>query len=329
MSRVVSHFDLDGARLQGTYHSAAEGSTASGERVGVLFTNAGLLPRSARGDLATKFADTFSEWGYPCFRFDLPGLGDSSGDVPAEILEFYEWVQEGRFAGVTLKLAKAICERHQLSGIILFGHCGSATTAAFTAMRDEGGLIKGLVLLDPSFILYKAATAPVNPGAGGAKAKPAATAAPANPGAIKRLMKKVQQFRQKFVQTKAGFALKTAWRRTKKMALKFRGSVLPENANMPLIRGWLQFGAQGLPLLAFHADRGDRVIAFDYLHYLETKSKGAIRYTSVKGTNHSFVEGPGPEAIRGGVRDWLGRHFPIAEKQNTMKERPQRTTVTA
>lgn len=325
MSRVVSHFDLDGARLQGTYHPAAEGTAAHGERVGILFTNAGLLPRSARGDLATKFADTFSEWGYPCFRFDLPGLGDSSGEVPAEILEFYEWVQEGRFAGVTLNLAKAICDRYQLSGMILFGHCGSATTAAFSAMRDEGKVIKGLVLLDPSFILYKAATAPAK-AAGAAKPQPAA---PANPGALRRFKKRVQEFRQKFVQTKFGFALKTAWRRTKKMALKFRGSVLPENANIPLIRGWLQFGAQGLPLLAFHADRGDRVIAFDYLHYLETKSKGAIRYTSVKGTNHSFVEGPGPEAIRGGMREWLGRHFPIKEKQNTRNERPQQTTVTA
>lgn len=316
MNRVVEHFDLDGARLQGTFHPAPDSGISTAGKVGILFTNAGLLPRSARGDLATKFADTFAQWGYPCFRFDLPGLGDSSGEVPAEIFEFYEWVQEGHFAAPTHQLAQALCDRHHLSGIVLFGHCGSATTAAFAAMRDPSGLIKGLILLDPSFILYKAAAPKI-------AAKPKVEAAPAQPGALEKLQKRIQELRQKFVQTRVGFALKTAWRRTKKRALALRGSVLPENANHALIRGWLDFGRKGLPLLAFHADRGDRVIAFDYLHYLQAQSKGAIQYTSVKGTNHSFVEGPGPEAIRSGARTWLDCHFPLSEKTQNKSSQPQ------
>ncbi len=311
MMRQISQFDIGGARLQGTFHPAA--NAHPGESVGLLFTNAGLLPRSARGDLAAKFADTFSGWGYPCFRFDLPGLGDSSGEVPEDVLGYYEWVQEGKFADVTLKLAAELCKRHQLSGMVLVGHCGSATTAAFTKLRDQGGVVKGLILLDPSFILYQAVTP-------GPKA-PAKPQPQPKPAGAKSLKARVQDFRQEFVKTKFGFALKTIWRRTRKLCLSLRGSVLPKNTNLPVIKAWLEFGRSGLPMLVFHADRGDRDIAFDYLHYLHKATRGAIKYTSVKNTNHSFVEGPGPEAVRSGVRAWLSTHFPIRE-QNQKQSAP-------
>jgi pimeloyl-ACP methyl ester carboxylesterase len=314
MPRQVCYFDLDGARLQGTYHPAVDGNSG-GERLGILFTNAGLLPRSARGDLAARFAETFAEWGYHSFRFDLPGLGDSSGEVPAEILEFYEWVQTGHFAKTTLNLAQAICQKFNLSGIILFGHCGSATTAAFSAMQDKTRLVRGVVLLDPSFILYKAATA----------AAPRPAVKQNAPAADRKLAVKIQQFRQQLVQTRVGFALKTIWRRTQKLALRARGTVLPSNANIALLNGWQQLASKGMPMLVFHADRGDRVIAFDYLHYLHAKSKGRIKHTSIKGTNHSFVEGPGPETIRTEARAWFTRHFPLrARAAEAMAEQKQR-----
>jgi pimeloyl-ACP methyl ester carboxylesterase len=316
MKRQVCHIDFNGARMQGTVHPASE-SDAGTRKVGILFTNPGLLPRSARGDLATKFADTFAEWGYPCFRFDLPGLGDSSGEVPVEVLGYYEQVQTGYYAEATLKMAHALCDQHRLSGMILFGHCGSATTAAFAKLKDQSDIVKGLILLDPSFILYQP-VAPAPPKA--ATLKPQAQPAPGK----KSVKHRIQGFRQKFVTTKFGFALKTGWRKTKKFFLKMRGTVLPKNSNLAVINAWLEFAREQVPMLAFHADRGDRVIAFDYLRYLQAKSKGAIRYTSVTGTNHSFVEGLGPEAICIGVRAFLDRHFsPTIQREKKQSEREQ------
>ena len=111
-------------------------------RIGVVFLNHGFLPRTAPGDSAVYWADSFASCGYPSFRFDLPGLGDSDGDVPAQMLDF---INAGGYAPVLSATVKELVERFNLSGIVIMGHCAGAVTALYTAAAATKEC-KGLVL---------------------------------------------------------------------------------------------------------------------------------------------------------------------------------------
>ncbi len=87
---------VGGVCLRGTYHKPADDGRGTPEHqgeandLGLLFLNHGFLPRSAPGDSAAKWGDSFAQNGYPSFRFDLPGLGDSDGDAPSQMLDVRE-----------------------------------------------------------------------------------------------------------------------------------------------------------------------------------------------------------------------------------------------
>lgn len=84
-TRELISVAFGGIRLWGTYHRSHGGRSgvpedlAEKHRVGVLFLNPGFQPRAALGDSPVYWADSFAKCGYPSFRFDLPGLGDSGG----------------------------------------------------------------------------------------------------------------------------------------------------------------------------------------------------------------------------------------------------------
>ena len=139
----------DGRLLHGTSHIGP----AAGD-VGILFINSGTLPRSSRGDLYAHLADALAERGFKSFRFDLPGLGDSQGEVPGEFVEFYEVVQEGAYADCIAALARDMRKRYGLKAIVLAGICGGAQTSVFAAAKNKGEGVAGLILLDMPFFLY-------------------------------------------------------------------------------------------------------------------------------------------------------------------------------
>jgi len=89
--RKCIQFELGGQWLRGTCHEPSKSG-----RVGLLFGNSGWLPRSGRGDLYAHLADALARDGYWTFRFDMPGLGDSDGDVPADPAELFNIFQTGR-----------------------------------------------------------------------------------------------------------------------------------------------------------------------------------------------------------------------------------------
>ena len=78
--RELVALDGDGVLMRGTYHKPrAAGGAAIRLLPGIMFLNSLLTPRAAFGDTAVRWAESFARRGYPCFRFDLPGQGDSDG----------------------------------------------------------------------------------------------------------------------------------------------------------------------------------------------------------------------------------------------------------
>ena len=160
MRRCVE-IQVEGLRLRGTFHqpSTRQGSMPAPEpdveKTGVLLFNSGFLPRSAQGDLLAHLADRIAAAGFPAFRFDLPGLGDSEGDLPEDAVTFVRSVEKGNFAPYASSLAARLVGLHGLEKIIVGGLCGGGITALFGAAASKGSRIGGVLMLDPIFNLVQ------------------------------------------------------------------------------------------------------------------------------------------------------------------------------
>src|ERR1700758_2148609 len=100
--RELVTLDGLGVLLRGTFHKPHPSKDAGAKLnrlkpLGILFLNSLSLPRAATGDSAVYWAESLAGRGYPSFRFDLPGLGDTAGDVPNELLNF---INAGGFASI-------------------------------------------------------------------------------------------------------------------------------------------------------------------------------------------------------------------------------------
>lgn len=273
-TREVITIEAGGFRLQGTYHYAEEfqeSSPCRNNRIGILFLNSGFLPRAADGDSAVYWADAFSKCGYPSFRFDLPGLGDSDGDLPVLMLDFVHLVNDGRYAPLLSTLTKNLTKRFNLLGVVVVGLCAGAVSAIYTAA--ESTEIKGLVLLDPYFHLKQA-----NASSHGMRAH------------MRGLFDRLRYF-----------------------GLLVLGNRLPRNANLPLIRCWKRLVSTGVPMLVMMPSATKpKAGEFDYLRHFSQRSDRVV-VKRIERTNHSFVKGPGKEAVRTYVEKWLADCFPLAE----------------
>ena len=134
MSQVTETRELftlhcQGAVLRGTFHKPPKDFPGTSS-TGILSLAGFSMPRAAHGDAAVYWAASFANFGYPSFRLDLPGAGDSSADVPAELLQF---VSTGGHERVAAAAVKQLVERYNLSGVVILGHCAGAISAIFAA----------------------------------------------------------------------------------------------------------------------------------------------------------------------------------------------------
>lgn len=156
-TRELFTLDVAAHRIFGTYHRPANRPRSSSTSpVGVLFAHPGTLPRSAYGDAGVYWADAFAACGYPSFRFDLPGLGDSNGTLPEKLLDFQSSVNDATYAPMVASVTQELTSSFNLSGAILVGLCAGAATALYAGAAD--GRVKGLVLMDPYFNLQGEST---------------------------------------------------------------------------------------------------------------------------------------------------------------------------
>lgn len=298
-NRELIVLDGLGIRIQGTYHVPPSvlshvplGHRSQG-RTGVLFLNSLSLPRAASGDSAVHWADSIAEHGYPSFRIDLPGLGDSGGDTSTDLLDS---INAGGFAPVAAAAAKELVDRFGLSGLVIFGHCAGSVSALYAAAASKD--CSGLILLDPYFHLPQAKRSKVREELSGWARR-----------------------------SKVGGLLSNGYDRARNFLLFLRGSALPGNANSLLLARWKQVAAVGLPILLLkapgikaHGSR-PRVGEFDYTgHALKLAGrKSRVSVGFVEGADHSFANYDGREAVERRIEEWLVSHFPLQDLNRSAK----------
>lgn len=140
MTRRHVTFTCEGAALAGTIDQA-EGHT------GLLIVSGGNELRSGAFSGMAELAARIAGAGYPVFRFDRRGVGDSEGGNGG-----FRESGPDIAAAIRCFLAEAPCMRR----IVAFGNCDGATALALSA----GAGIHGLVLANPWAIEDEADTAP-------------------------------------------------------------------------------------------------------------------------------------------------------------------------
>jgi pimeloyl-ACP methyl ester carboxylesterase len=287
-TRQLITLGADGILVRGTYHDVQRNTTEStraAKKIGVLFLNPLSTPRTLIGDSAVYWASSFAAQGYPSLRIDMPGLGDSYGEVAKDLVTF---INNGGFAAVVASKVKEFSERFGLAGVVIYGHCAGATTAVYAASTCKE--CKGLIITNPYFNAANMLTPKLSPGM-------------------------VDWARR----TTVGEVLRAAYARIREARKKRGNGNLPGNANVHLIAHWKQLVSSGLPILIFKSGEPAalgssklRAGAFDYLEHITSLAghKSRLSLRMIEGTNHSFADRLGRAAIREHAEVWLHKHFP-------------------
>jgi pimeloyl-ACP methyl ester carboxylesterase len=287
--------------------SAATPETDAG-KTGVLLLNSGFLPRSAQGDLSARLADKMAGAGFPVFRFDLPGLGDSEGDLPEDAVTFVRLVEKGAFAPYASALAAELVELYNLDKIVMGGLCGGGITSLFGATASKSIPISGIIMLDPTFNLVQVQEPQI---------QKRSRWSSWNEALLLRTKAAYEELRVWILAQRLGAPLQRAYARLRAAMQSRRqccarpmSAILPKEANLKLILSFERLAAAGLPILVVTAQNPRRAaVSFDYLDYLLRKGRGKVIYRTIEGTNHSFVEGVGPKAVMELTEEWLKVNF--------------------
>lgn len=155
MTRHVIFHNFNGMRLVGTYHEPTS-STGDIKRPratsGVLLLNAGPAPRAGNSDMSVAICERLALEGHQSFRFDLPGLGDSSGASPSDIPAYWSEVLKGRNDEAARSIVEHLAQSYGLTSLAIGGLCAGAVTAIRVAASQQS-VLSGLILLEPNFRL--------------------------------------------------------------------------------------------------------------------------------------------------------------------------------
>lgn len=289
-TRTLIALESDGITIRGTYHRSYDQSSGlrsmdEPNRVGILFLNSLSLPRSSAGDVAVYWADSFAASGYPSVRIDLSGLGDSDGEIPEDLLGF---INSGGYARSIASIVEQLVCRFNLSGVIILGHCAGSVSALYAAASSY---CRGLVLMDPYFYL---------------------------PPPVKQ-SKVWKHLSGTTSHSGLSVSLRSFYDMVKGTWTWLRENLPPANANFALLQRWKDVTTSGLPILLLKS-QGQMPLPtmgksreFDYIKYVAKLAghQSQVSILTVEGTDHSFANRAGRDAVRVHIEHWLSAYFPL------------------
>jgi alpha-beta hydrolase superfamily lysophospholipase len=292
-TREVFTLDGLGGTLQGTYHLPRQkvpGLRTAGsdrKRTGVLLLSGLYTSRAGDGDSGVYWAESLAGLGYPAFRIDLPGSGDSGESIPVELLEF---IDAGGFAAQVAAVVAELTVRYELAGMVILGHCSGAISALFGAAACKE--CRGVIPLAPYFHVSQ----------------------PLKRKARRALIDWATRSR-------LGARLSSLYLRSKSVRSLLRRNALPKNANYPLIGRCKELACAGLPILVLKAPGPKLSVPkpqtseFDYLQHIVSLAGGRsrIQVEIIEGAHHTFANRVGRAGVRQHVENWLTNYFPVED----------------
>jgi pimeloyl-ACP methyl ester carboxylesterase len=144
ITESVLHFGPDDRLLGVLTLPAIQPDGDGDERPAVVMLNAGIIHHVGPNRLHVRLARSLAEAGFPCFRFDLAGIGDSP--------------PLGTAASVSEEHVRSVAEALdtlEMNGLpprfVLFGLCSGASLG-FRVTRDDPR-VAGLIFIDPPQML--------------------------------------------------------------------------------------------------------------------------------------------------------------------------------
>jgi hypothetical protein len=294
--------------LVGTVHVASEDRAPPSDRIGILLLNAGPAPRAGNSDVPTHLADRLAERGMMAFRFDLPGLGDSTGASWRTIASYWAAAQQGCNDEAIGILVRFLCARFALSGLIVGGLCAGAicTLRCADAANDQ---FAGTLLLEPNF--RTAADVRLVPTEAGSDGTPAAA----------------QHLRRQLGRLRDLNELLTILTGESKFARPFRfirpflvrvlerrsGQVLPGDVLLDAVHSWRRTLERCAPSLVITSeDSGSHRYVCRILPVFAESARRHVRHVLVPDTNHLLTAGDARRIVIRAVEEWVEDQFPDA-----------------
>lgn len=303
MSRGILIWRILGDDLVGTYHLPSTTQTdeySGAHRVGVLLLNPGPAPRAGNSDLSVHIGDRLASRGIPVFRFDLPGLGDSSGSIPPEIHTYWQEILQGRNDAATLALVEKLKQQFGFEKVIVGGLCAATVPTLYVAGRYVDA-IAGVILIEPAFRLPRV-NAVENSQDG------------ANFAATFRAKAKLRKLfsPSDWLIFMAGDSRVAVMLRPflTRVHQKLVGHTLPIDMNVPLFMHWRASIVGGTHALVIVAEGlgNDRYVD-RAIESLPAKAPGKINLIRVSNTNHILTSGYARDIVLDAVEQWMVERF--------------------
>jgi pimeloyl-ACP methyl ester carboxylesterase len=296
VARFLLTSRVGGEELVGTLHAR---ETERPRRIGVLLLNAGPAPRAGNSDLSVHLGERLSAAGFLCARFDLVGLGDSSGAAPATLAEYWNEVLAGRNDTAVAALVHDLHARLAVDGLVVGGLCAGAVSAIRAAHAVPEG-IAGLILLETNFRMVPTARAED------------VDDAPAQ--ALTSQLARVMSLREWLYWMTgesrwAGF-LRPLHPLLERVLGRLVGHTLPRDANVPLVMQWRHLLERRLPSLVVTSQ--SHLSARYYrriVSSLPPECAPAVEATSIPGTNHILTTGDARRLVCDAVERWMTSRF--------------------
>jgi alpha-beta hydrolase superfamily lysophospholipase len=291
-------------------------------RIAFVLLNAGRAPRAGNSDLSTLLADHLASLGFPAFRVDLPGLGDSPG--PAPEADFFNRVLHGRNDQATDELVRSLCRTYGLEGVVLGGLCAGAVTSLRVASAAPKGIL-GVLLLEPNFRVSVLVD----------------TSAAADDKEDRRrrrdrLLKKVRKhlsltgslyFLTGENRVARILAPAQPWLRSRLTALV--GHALPRDANIEMVICWGHVLGKKVPTLLVTAEgKVEDKFCSRILEGLPAVDRKMVSRVQIADTNHILTGGGARQIVLDEVGRWAQQQFPPTERTTApASQRPQPSTT--